>query len=257
MSKHIHLGRGSVRTYLYGKHDLPDFVSEVFGARELERHTFPNGGHHVEAEIGDSIIVVEAAESFPSGVRPTRNSIYVYVADVDAAYKRALEMGATSITPPEKKPYQEHACGVKDRFGNIWYISTYIGSATAAEPSRRHIRNGVGTVRPYVYGGLDLLDFVKFMSVVELERNPVAGGFHVDYQIGDSVLVAVAMEPPYEAATRSSVYIYVADVDAAYKRAMEMGATSIAPPENKPYQERACGVKDSFGNTWYVATYTG
>jgi len=103
-----------------------------------------------------------------------------------------------------------------------------------------------------------LLDFVKFISgAVELERNSVSGGFHVNYEIGDAVVVAVAMEPPYEAATRSSVYVYLDNVDDAYRRAMEMGATSIAPPEDKPYQERACGVKDSFGNTWWIATYTG
>jgi PhnB protein len=36
-----------------------------------------------------------------------------------------------------------------------------------------------------------------------------------------------------------------------------MGATSVSAPENKPYQERACGVRDSFGNTWYISTYIG
>ena len=40
-------------------------------------------------------------------------------------------------------------------------------------------------------------------------------------------------------------------------RAMAAGATSVAAPEDKPYQERAAGIKDSFGNTWYIATYTG
>jgi PhnB protein len=127
MSTHIHLGRGSVRPYLYGKHDLPDFVREVFGARELERHTFPNGGHHIEAEIGDSIIVIEAAESFPAGSGVTQNSTHVYVENVDVAYRRAMELGATSIAAPEDKPYQERACGVKDSFGNTWWISTHTG----------------------------------------------------------------------------------------------------------------------------------
>jgi PhnB protein len=40
-------------------------------------------------------------------------------------------------------------------------------------------------------------------------------------------------------------------------RALSAGATSVAAPENKPYQERAAGIKDSFGNTWWIATYTG
>jgi len=67
---------------------------------------------------GDSVVVIEAAESFP----PTNSkaSVYVHVDDVDAAQKRAIEMGATSTAPAEDKPYQERACGVKDNFGNTW-----------------------------------------------------------------------------------------------------------------------------------------
>ena len=41
----------------------------------------------------------------------------------------------------------------------------------------------------------------------------------------------------------------VEDVDAAYKRALECGATSLAEPEDKPYDERSAGVQDTFGNT--------
>ena len=69
MSKHIRHGKGSVRPYLYGNPDLPDFVREVFGAKELERLTDPGTGYHIEAQIGDSMIVIEAGESFPAGRR--------------------------------------------------------------------------------------------------------------------------------------------------------------------------------------------
>ena len=123
---------------------------------------------------------------------------------------------------------------------------------------KKHIRHGVGVVRPFLYGLPDLPEFVKqVFSATELERNTVPGGFHVEARIGDSVVVMAAMDPPYEAATRASIYVYVPDVDAAYKRAIEMGASSIGAPENKPYKERQCGIKDSFGNTWWIATYTG
>ncbi len=127
MSKHIHLGRGSVRPYIYGKLDLPNFVDEVFGAKELARHSYPNGGFHLETEIGDSIIVIEGAESFPVGSGVTQNSVYVYVENVDETYQRAMKIGATSVAAPEDKPYQERACGVKDSFGNTWWIATYTG----------------------------------------------------------------------------------------------------------------------------------
>jgi len=251
MSKHIRHGRGSVRPYVYGDLELPKFVREVFGAKEIEHHDYPSGGAHIEAAIGDSIIVLEAAPSFPSKSGVTKNSIYVYVPDVDAVYKRALAVGATSISAPEQKPYQERACGVKDSFGNIWYISTYTGAGAG-----KHVRNGFGCVRPYVYGRRDLLAFAKnVFDADELELNAVAGGFHVEYQIGDSVLIAVGMDPPYAQATLSSIYVYVKDVDAIYKGALENGATSITPPELKPYQERQCGVRDSFGNTWWISTH--
>jgi PhnB protein len=44
-------------------------------------------------------------------------------------------------------------------------------------------------------------------------------------------------------------------VDDAYRRALEKGATSFAAPQDKPYSERQAGVKDSFGNIWWISTY--
>ena len=126
------------------------------------------------------------------------------------------------------------------------------------ESETRYVHHGKGTVRPYVYGRLDLLDFVKkVFDAVELERNQLPGGFHVQAQIGDSVMVLSAMDPPYEEATRGSVYVYVPDVDASYQRALAAGATSIAQPTDKPWKGRAAVVKDAFGNTWYIETYKG
>jgi len=123
--RHIRHGVGSVRPYLYGNLDLADLIKRAFDAEELERLPTP-GGFHIEARIGDSMVVLEVG-NFPAPAKPTPASIYVYVADVDRAYRRALEAGATSVTAPEDKPYQERSAGVKDSFGNIWYIATYTG----------------------------------------------------------------------------------------------------------------------------------
>ena len=125
--------------------------------------------------------------------------------------------------------------------------------------NNRHIRHGAGSVRPYLYGGLDMLELVKrAFGAVELESLETRNnGFHVEAQIGDSIIVMEACDPPHPGGKPASIYVYVEDVDAAYQRALEAGATSIAAPENKPYQERAAGVMDSFGNAWWIATYTG
>ncbi len=116
----------------------------------------------------------------------------------------------------------------------------------------------MGAVRPFIYGGLDLLDFAReVLGAVELERNKVAGGFHVQAQFGDSVIVLSAMEPPYAQATASSTYVYVTNVDETYARAMACGAKSLGQPTERPFQERTASVKDGFGNTWFFATYKG
>ena len=122
----------------------------------------------------------------------------------------------------------------------------------------KHIRHGVGSVRPYLYGRLDMLELVKrAFGAVELERLEAGNGYHVEAKIGDSMVVMEVGDPPHLGGTPASIYVYIDDVDAAYQRALAAGATSVAAPENKPYQERAAGIKDSFGNTWWIATYTG
>ena|SRR5215510_4417552 len=124
--------------------------------------------------------------------------------------------------------------------------------------TKQYIRHGIGAVRPYLYGKLDLPGLVKYaFGAIELERYDYSDNeFHVEAQIGDSVVVLEICDDPQPQATQASVYVYVEDVDACYKRAVEHGATSVAEPEDKPYSERSAGVKDSFGNTWWISTFT-
>jgi PhnB protein len=129
-NRYIRHGFGAVRPYLNGGLDLPDFVQEVFGAVELERHQFSEQSFHYEARLGDSVIVIEAGD-LPAHVSGTTASIYVYVEDIDETYARALKLGATTVAKPEDKPYQERSAGFKDRSGNIWWISQYTAPVPA------------------------------------------------------------------------------------------------------------------------------
>jgi PhnB protein len=128
-TNHIRHGFGTVRPYLYGGLDLPEFVQRVFGAVDLERHEFSERSFHYEARVGDSVIVIEAGD-LPAHVSGTRASIYVYVEDVDETYARALKLGATSIAAPEDKPYQERSAGFMDTSGNTRWISQYIAAGS-------------------------------------------------------------------------------------------------------------------------------
>lgn len=121
--RHVRHGIGSVRPYVYGPVELLDFVRDVFGASELERHEFGPDSFHVELKLGDSIIVIEAGQ-LPPDVPPWKCSIYVYVEDVDAAYDRALQSGAEPLAQVEDKPYGERQGGFVDVAGNTWWVAT-------------------------------------------------------------------------------------------------------------------------------------
>jgi uncharacterized glyoxalase superfamily protein PhnB len=55
---------------------------------------------------------------------PNTAFLYVYVSDVGAAYRRALECGAASVEPPLDTPYGDHRCMVTDKWGNTWQIAS-------------------------------------------------------------------------------------------------------------------------------------
>jgi len=96
---------------------LVGFVKDVFDANGDYHEDFPS-----EVRIGDSIIMITDA-----GVRrPMPAFLYVYVADADAAYQRALDAGAQSIEAPVDTPYGDHRCMIEDRWGNTWQIATPI-----------------------------------------------------------------------------------------------------------------------------------
>lgn len=124
MTSHIRHGIGSVRPYLHGPLEILDFLKNVFGAAEIERHEFGPESFHVELKIGDSVIAVEAG-ALPPDVPAWSNSVYVYVEDADAVYEKAIALGAECIAPPADKPYEERQAGFRDMAANVWWIGTY------------------------------------------------------------------------------------------------------------------------------------
>jgi PhnB protein len=123
-ASHVRQGRGSVRPYLYGPIDLPEFVREVFNALEVERFEFGPDSFHVEMQLGDSTLVIEAG-TLPPDVKPWIGSVYVYVPDVDVVHARALSIGARQLAAVEDKPYKERQGGFIDVAGNTWWVATY------------------------------------------------------------------------------------------------------------------------------------
>lgn len=114
---------------------LLDFVTKVFDAKQRELIRGPDGKiGHAEVVIGDSVIMLADK---PSHREAMPASLYVYVEDTDARYKRALEAGATSVMEPADQFYGDRNAGVKDSTGNIWWIGTHIEDVSPDELARR------------------------------------------------------------------------------------------------------------------------
>jgi uncharacterized glyoxalase superfamily protein PhnB len=114
---------------------LIDFLKHVFDAVEEEVYKGPDGRViHAELTIGDSIIMIsDANPQFPA----LPAMINVYVEDVDSTYQRALKAGATSLREPSNQFYGDRTGGVKDQFGNQWWIATHVEDVPQEELERR------------------------------------------------------------------------------------------------------------------------
>lgn len=51
------------------------------------------------------------------------------------------------------------------------------------------------------------------------------------------------------------LHVYLEDVDKTYELALQKGAESVQPPKDECFGDRMGAVKDSAGNTWWIATH--
>jgi uncharacterized glyoxalase superfamily protein PhnB len=130
-------GYHSVTPYLTipGVAKLLDFLKQAFEAQELHRMPRPDGAiMHAEVRIGDSRVMMGEPMG---GCQPMFGSLYLYVHDVDAVYKRALQAGATSTSEPADQFYGDRSAGIKDPVGNQWWIATHKEDVPPEEIVRR------------------------------------------------------------------------------------------------------------------------
>ena len=118
-----------------GVAQLIDFLKSAFDATEVTRHARPDGSvMHAEVRIGDSVVMMGEAAG---NIKPFPAMLHLYVADVDAAYQRAIQAGATSLREPADQRYGDRAGGVQDAFGNQWWLATHVEDVSPEEMQRR------------------------------------------------------------------------------------------------------------------------
>lgn len=115
--------------------------------------------------------------------------------------------------------------------------------------------DGWPTLAPRLFT-LDVAGLVAFLKdVFDAEGEPRADG-PAEVRIGESV-VMVSDGGGAREASAATLYVYVADADAVYRRALASGAQSIEAPTDTHYGDRRAMVRDSWGNSWQIATYRG
>ena len=117
-----------------------EFYKKAFGA--IERHVTPlpggEGIMHAEIKIGDSIIMLgDEGPHCPAKSAQTLGGspigLYLYVQDVDAAFRRAVGAGAVTRMPVRDMFWGDRMGAVTDPFGYTWTLATRIKDLTPEE----------------------------------------------------------------------------------------------------------------------------
>ena len=119
------------------------FYEKAFGAKEVARLSMPGGGvAHAEIAVGNSRIMLsdempdwgnKSAESL--GGSPI--ALAIYVADVDAAFERAVQAGAQVKRPVQDQFYGDRSGTIVDPFGYQWSLMTRKEEVSVEEMQRR------------------------------------------------------------------------------------------------------------------------
>ncbi|MFQ5491265.1 MAG: VOC family protein [Phycisphaerae bacterium] len=120
-----------------------DFYKKAFGAEERYRMPSPRGNlMHAEIKIGDSILML--CDEFPNmgtlspeSLEGSPVTLHLYVADVDAAFKRATEAGCTVTMPLQDMFWGDRYGKLSDPYGHQWSLATHKEDLTAEQIGER------------------------------------------------------------------------------------------------------------------------
>jgi len=120
-----------------------DYYKQAFGARERVRMDTPDGRvGHAELEIGDSLVML--SDEFPQGstrspkeLGGTTAGAFLYVEDVDAVVKRAVDAGATVTMEVADQFWGDRFGSITDPFGHSWSIATHVEDVSPEQIAER------------------------------------------------------------------------------------------------------------------------
>jgi PhnB protein len=120
-----------------------EFYQKAFGAQELLRMAGPDGQiMHAEITIGDSRIMLADESSAnesqaPQTLKGTTCGLFLYVQDVDAAFRQAVNAGAKETMPVQNMFWGDRFGKLTDPFGHKWMLASHIEDVSQAEMGER------------------------------------------------------------------------------------------------------------------------
>lgn len=75
---------------------------------------------------------------------------------------------------------------------------------------------------------------------------------HAEVMIGESTIMFAEATEKFKV-SNADLFVYVDDADETYKTALKNGGSVVNEPANQPYG-RSGGIKDPFGNVWWVTS---
>jgi PhnB protein len=126
-----------------GAAEALEYYKKAFGAKERMRMEAPGGKiGHAEIEIGDSIVMIadtfpQSSTKAPSELGGTTAGVFLYVEDVDAVVKQAVDAGATVTMEVADQFWGDRFGSIKDPFGHSWSIATHVEDVPEEEMAER------------------------------------------------------------------------------------------------------------------------
>jgi len=120
-----------------------EYYKKAFGAKERMRMDAPEGKiGHAELEIGDSVVMLsdpfpQASTRPPKELGGTSASVFMYVEDVDAVVKQAVDAGATVTMEVADQFWGDRFGTVADPYGHLWSIATHVEAVTPEQMAER------------------------------------------------------------------------------------------------------------------------
>lgn len=145
MGNHIAPGARSLNAYICLKNcaEAIEFYKKAFNATEKYRLLMPDGTiGHAELDIEGSLLMMceenpDWGTKSPLALGGNPLNISLYVKDVDAAFKQAIDAGAKSLMDVMDEFYGDRVGKILDPFGYKWMIATHKEVISVEEMQKR------------------------------------------------------------------------------------------------------------------------